>query len=188
MRNFRCHSNDLNEFSPSASAAATTTLGFANVERTGEKNLQNKNPAGSAIECVSVEAKPPLACMFERHFPKSPDTRRTRVGGKNPAIPPPPPFYDTGVGLRHRSIALLLRSPTPHTLYYIHLEGEEGKKQGLGRDTFFRPEGEKRKLHCLSCNALHFCLLYQKPFPYIHINAFFGNEETGEIGAFPALL
>ncbi len=82
MRNFRCHSNDLNEFSPSASAAATTTLGFANVERTGEKNLQNKNPAGSAIECVSVEAKPPLACMFERHFPKSPDTRRTRVGGK----------------------------------------------------------------------------------------------------------
>ncbi len=68
MRNFRCQSNDLNEFSPSASAAATT-LGFANVERT-KKNLQNKNPAGSAIECVSVEAKPPpLACMFERHFP-----------------------------------------------------------------------------------------------------------------------
>ncbi len=34
------------------------------------KNLQNKNPSGSAIECVSVEAKPPpLACMFERHFP-----------------------------------------------------------------------------------------------------------------------
>ena len=42
MRNFRCQSNDLNEFSPSASAAATTTLRFANVELTGEKNLQNQ--------------------------------------------------------------------------------------------------------------------------------------------------